>query len=480
MKYISTRGLCEPADAPSAILEGLAPDGGLFVPEEIPVFTEEEKEALRGMEYRDTALLVLRKYLDSLPEERLKTAIRDAYDSFEGGEPAPVRMLRQDFGVMELWHGPTCAFKDIALQLMPRLMSICRDITGLKEVLEILVATSGDTGKAALEGFKDVPGTAVTVFYPENGVSAVQKAQMVTQQGSNVQVYAVKGNFDDAQTGVKAIFTDRELAESRARQGRVFSSANSINWGRLLPQVVYYVKAAFGLAPKGGTVDFTVPTGNFGDILAGFYARRMGAPVGRLVCASNSNDVLTQFICTGVYDRRREFYRTISPSMDILVSSNLERLLYLAGNGDSAAVREYMESLRTQGFYTVSPETLENIRSVFDACSCTDEEALAVIGDVYMRHGYLMDPHTAVGMYAARRFAVPGRPMVLVSTASPFKFAESVLRALGAGEAEGFEALDKLSSLTGLAVPARLDAVRRLPVRFRDCVTPGEMKGLFR
>lgn len=476
MKYISTRGLSAPVSAEEAILTGLAPDGGLFVPAYIPRFDDGEIEKLRSASYGETALTVLKKYLDGFDEKELAGIIEEAYASFDTADPAPVTALSDGLYVLELWHGPTCAFKDMALQLMPRLLSLCRRKTGIREEIHILVATSGDTGKAALEGFRDVPGTRITVFYPHDGVSTVQQAQMVTQRGENVRVYAVNGNFDDAQTAVKRLFADRELAARLKKENVLLSSANSINWGRLLPQIVYYVRTAFLLC-AGEPVSFVVPTGNFGNILAAYYAKRMGAPIGRLVCASNANNVLTDFIRTGCYDRRRPFHKTISPSMDILVSSNLERLLYHLS--DSEHVREWMERLNASGSYTVTDQVLTALQEHFDAAYCDDDEARRMIGRTYEEKAYLLDPHTAVAMAAAERLPLQA-PTVVVSTASPFKFAKDVLQSLGdEGEADGFAALDRLSHISGLSVPRSLAELKELPRRFYETVDPGKAENVF-
>ena len=469
MNYISTRGLSAPVNAEEAIINGLASDGGLYVPERIPQFTAEELQMLKALSYTETALLVLKKYLDGFDEAELRSCIEEAYSAFDADDPAPLTALSNGLYVLELWHGPTCAFKDMALQLMPRLLSLCRQKVGMSDELHILVATSGDTGKAALEGFRDVPGTRITVFYPRDGVSMMQKAQMVTQRGENVCVCAVNGNFDDAQTAVKTVFADRSLVQKLQDAGTRLSSANSINWGRLLPQIVYYVRTAFRVY-DGEPVSFAVPTGNFGNILAAYYAKRMGAPIGRLLCASNENNVLTDFITTGCYDRRRPLHKTISPSMDILVSSNLERLLYHLSGSESVCV--WMESLKTYGCYTVPADVLDALHTDFDAIWCSDDEARAMIADTYKKYGYLIDTHTAVAMYAASHVRLTSQTVV-VSTASPFKFARDILTALGEEtDDDGFDALDKLSKVSGLAVPHTLAKLSHLMVRFTETVDP--------
>ena len=481
MKYRSTRGESPAVSAASAIVAGLAPDGGLYLPEKLPRLSARELAKLGTLGYRETAVLILRKYLDfSAP--KLRRMVREAYASFETAEPAVLAPVDGTLTALELWHGPSCAFKDMALQLLPRLLTASLRREGIRDRIHILTATSGDTGKAALEGFRDVPGTEITVFYPDEGVSEVQKAQMVRQEGGNVRVTAVAGNFDDAQSAVKRIFSDRELGARLRREGVRLSSANSINWGRLLPQIVYYVYAAARVSAENGgrPVSFLVPTGNFGDILAGYLAKRMGAPVGRLVCASNQNRVLTDFFETGVYDRNRPFYKTGSPSMDILISSNLERLLFLASDGDAALVRRLMRELGETGRYEVPAELLARLREDFAAASADEAETAAAIAALW-RKGYLADPHTAVG-YAALGAAPADEPLVLVSTASPFKFAGTVLRALDGGSAdvpEGFGALDALAARCGRPVPPPLARLRSLPVRFTETLPPEELGGLF-
>ena len=381
---------------------------------------------------------------------------------------------------MELWHGPTCAFKDMALQILPHLLTASLKKCGETKKVCILVATSGDTGKAALEGFADVEDTKIIVFYPHNGVSDVQRLQMVTQRGENVSVASVKGNFDDAQTGVKTLFGDTELAKELSEKGWFLSSANSINWGRLLPQIVYYFSAYCDFLNSNGLklgdeVDFAVPTGNFGDILACWYAKQMGLPVGKLICASNENNVLADFFKTGTYDRNRAFHTTISPSMDILVSSNLERLLYSVC-GDDKLVAEYMRSLNKKGSYTVSDEIFKVLSDNFIGGFCTDADTKATIANVYNEHGYLIDTHTAVA-YKLMLEHKTDRPTVVVSTASPFKFCDSVLDALGEKtDASGVELIGKLASFAGIAAPAPLCGLDKRPVRFETVIEKQAMK----
>lgn len=473
LTYISTRGKAPAVSGPEAIRNGIAPDGGLYVPSRIPVFGKEELESLAGATYNETALAVLRKYLPELQESDIETCIRDAYRPF--GEE-PVRLVPVDgrMTALELWHGPTSAFKDMALQLFPRLLSVCKRFSGSAERTWILTATSGDTGKAALEGFRDVPGTSVFVIYPDGGVSPMQELQMRTQEGGNVDVCAVRGNFDDAQSAVKKLFADRELSARLAGKGIRLSSANSINWGRLLPQIVYYVYASLkSVRTYGMPVPFVVPTGNFGNILAGYFARRMGCPVGRLFCASNRNDVLKDFFTTGVYNRKRSFYKTASPSMDILVSSNLERLLYLE-TGDPEQVSGWMNELNENGEYAIPDGLHARLSESFGCGSASDEEAFGAIRACFEGHGYLMDPHTAVGYaaYLKEYGKAETGPFILVSTASPYKFAPSVLQALNGENAEGSEAVSKLEKQSGLRVPDSLASLFQKPVRFSDKVGP--------
>ncbi|MCF0136309.1 MAG: threonine synthase [Lachnospiraceae bacterium] len=491
MRYISTRALR--SDDPSlycsasrAIIRGLAEDGGLYVPETIPLLSREELSSLPALTYEDTACLILGKYLDFDPH-LIRTMVQEAYSSFDSEGPVAIRPLGSGpVSVLELWHGPSCAFKDMALQLLPRLLTASLQHEDIQDLIWILTATSGDTGKAALEGFKDVPGTRITVFYPHQGVSAVQEAQMVRQQGTNVDVVAIKGNFDDAQSAVKRLFSDTCLAERLAQKHILLSSANSINWGRLLPQIVYYVYTAVRLGTPEQPVDFSVPTGNFGDILAGYYAKAMGAPVGRLICASNANNVLTDFLTTGTYDRNRPFYKTSSPSMDILVSSNLERLLYLASGGDGPLICSLMKQLSDRGRYTVPPELLHRIRQDFSAGYTDDDVTSGTIRYVSETFGYLCDPHTAVAAHIAfedvKQQELAGQvpaPMVILSTASPFKFPETVLKAAGLQEAEGFDALDKVSGNYQLPIPAGLASLRDLSRRFDKVMEPSELDSLF-
>ena len=440
---------------------------------ELPALWE-EMEALETTEAR-----IYKAFGVDLPAQVIDELMAQAYgDNFDDERICPITSLDADTHVLALWPGPTSAFKDVALSVLPRLVSAAAKQEGAGDVV-ILTATSGDTGKAALEGFHDVPGTRIMVFYPAGGVSPVQEAQMVTQEGGNVRVCAIRGNFDDAQTGVKNVFA---ACKGKGLHGAVLSSANSINIGRLAPQVVYYFRAYADLVQAGRIrvgekVHFVVPTGNFGDILAGYFAKRMGLPVGRLVCASNANDVLTEFISTGVYDRRRPFYKTTSPSMDILVSSNLERLLYLLSEGDCGYVAGLMEQLNREGHYQVSPRLLERLQAEFDCACCDDAGAAEVIRRLWQEQHYLCDPHTAVAWSAAEQVRLEdGAPVVVLSTASPYKFPAAVLGALEGGcDGDEFAMMERLHRLTGTEVPRNLAGLQGRTVRHRDVIDKEQM-----
>lgn len=490
MYYRSTRGGMSGIMSAEAIKRGLAPDGGLFVPETEIKLALEEIYALAAMNYRERAVFILGRFLDDYSRDELTECVNEAYGSgkFDDGKVAPVRKLNDNAYVLELWHGPTCAFKDVALQILPHLLVKAVQKTGESAETVILVATSGDTGKAALEGFKDVKGTRIIVFYPENGVSQVQKMQMVTQEGSNVCSIAVKGNFDDTQNGVKAIFSDKGFESEVLEKGFKFSSANSINWGRLVPQIVYYFSAyadllATGEIAAGENINFAIPTGNFGNILAAWYARRMGLPVNKLICASNENDVLTEFIRTGVYNKNRDFIKTISPSMDILISSNLERLLFELAEHDGQQIADWMKQLKLNGRYTVADEMKRSITEVFWASSTTEEETLKTIRDVYSDYGYVIDTHTAVGVDVYDKYVISTGDMtktVIASTASPFKFNESVARAIF-GEAgitgkSEFELLDMLSDKCAMKIPSGLEGLENRPVLHKIICNRDKMK----
>ena len=484
MNYQSTRDITLSVTAAEAITTGLSHDGGLFVPESIPQITAEFLNSLAGMSYADRSAAVMKLFLADFSEEELHDFTHAAYANFDTESAAPVRRLDENTSFMELWHGPTCAFKDIALQILPRLLTASLRKTNESKQVCILVATSGDTGKAALEGFKDVPGTGILVFYPRDGVSDVQKLQMQSQAGSNVSVCSVEGNFDDAQTGVKQIFSDPELAKHLAEKGWFLSSANSINWGRLLPQIVYYISAYCDLMNEGAVtngeeISFCVPTGNFGDILAGYYACQMGLPVKRLICASNSNDVLTEFFHTGTYDKNRPFYATVSPSMDILVSSNLERLLFDASGKDAEYIKTLMAQLRSDGRYTVKESIFTQLQKLFWAGCCDEAGTKAQIGKVWNEHGYLMDTHTAVAhnvLEQYRKQENASENVVVVSTASPFKFCNAVLEGLGeVGAENGLAAISRLEEVSGIQAPAPLASLRTAAVRFSNSVEKEQM-----
>ena len=491
MKYVSTRGAGEPVPSARAIAEGIAPDGGLYTPEALPRFSEGFLRSLLDLPYAARAAKVLGLFLTDFSEEELTAAAKAAYapDRFrypDGYAPdvkldgVALRSLNGTEHILELYWGPTAAFKDMALQILPHLLTASLKKLGETRTACILVATSGDTGKAALEGFRDVPGTRIAVFYPDQGVSDVQKLQMVTQAGANVGVAAVQGNFDDAQTGVKRVFTDPAVRETLNAHSCFFSSANSINFGRLAPQVVYYVSAYLDLCAKGAIalgdeINICVPTGNFGNILAAYIARSCGLPVKTLICASNANNVLTDFLETGVYDRRRPFHRTLSPSMDILISSNVERLLYYIAGGDTAYVAARMKQLSEEGRYTVEREKLVPFRGYY----CDDTATKAAIREVFEGDGYLIDPHTAVAVNAYRRHRAESgdeTPCVIASTASAFKFCSGVLDALTGKPAENdFEALDALAAFTGIPAPAPLSGLAGRAVRFTDVVPREEI-----
>ncbi len=483
MKYRSTRGGTREFTASEAIVRGLAPDGGLFVPCELPSLSSDALRSLMLLSYPERAARVMQLFLDEFSPDELENFCREAYGEARfGGAPAPT--VERGGLYLELWHGPTCAFKDMALQMLPRLLSASLEKCGGSKGALILTATSGDTGKAALEGFRDVKNTKIMVFYPLGGVSEIQKLQMTTQLGENVRVMAVRGNFDDAQSGVKRVLSDAALSRAALRHGWRFSSANSINWGRLLPQIAYYVSAyldcaASGAVKFGDELDVCVPTGNFGNILAAYYAKKMGVPVGRLVCASNANNVLTDFIRTGVYDRRRDFHMTVSPSMDILVSSNLERLLYEVSR-DAALVASLMSRLMDEGFYAVPDTIREEIGRLFFSGFCRDDETLDTIRDVWREHGYLIDPHTAVAEHVRREYLTSEgrvRTTLVVSTASPYKFCGAVLEALGndAPDGAGVELIGRLRDVTGVTPPPQLEALGNMPERFREVCLPSEM-----
>lgn len=478
MNYISTRNTSVCVSSSQAIAKGISSEGGLFVPESISSVSLDEIAALAGESYIGRAKNILSRFLTDFTEAELDACVTGAYATgFSSEKVAPVVTVKDGMHILELFKGPTCAFKDMALQILPRFMTVAAEKVANGTEIVILVATSGDTGKAALEGFKDVENTRILVFYPSNGVSPMQKLQMCTQEGKNVAVSAIKGNFDDAQSGVKRIFTDKAIAEKLAANGMAFSSANSINWGRLAPQIVYYFSAYCDLVADkkincGDKINIVVPTGNFGNILAAYYAKEMGLPVAKLICASNSNSVLTEFLTTGTYDRNRKFYTTISPSMDILISSNLERLLYaLAG---SENVKDWMGKLSAEGKYTVDDKTFVEIRKLFAAGCCDDEETKATIAEIYKENGYLCDTHTAVAVKVYENYKKETgdtTPSVIASTASPFKFSAAVLEAVEGkkSDLDEFDMVTRLAEITGLECPEQLATLKNKAVRFDGC-----------
>ena len=477
MNYQSTRNHRLQASSAAAVLEGIAADGGLYIRDDLSTMNF-DWEGLLGENSLTMSARILSALLPDIPD--METLVKQGYEGkFETDELTPLAQVGDRY-VLELFRGPTSAFKDVALSLLPRLITSAKTVCGVDDEIVILTATSGDTGKAALEGFHDVPGTRIIVFYPHGGVSTVQQVQMATQEGSNVCVCAVRGNFDDAQTGVKNIFA---ACQDKDLHGVRLSSANSINIGRLAPQVMYYFRAYADLVKAGrirvgDTVHYVVPTGNFGDILAGYFAKLMGLPVGKLVWASNANDVLTEFLSTGVYDKRRPFHKTTSPSMDILVSSNLERMLYLLSDGDDAYVAGLMRQLRDEGRYQVTDKMLARLHEIFSCACCDDAQAAEVMGRVWREHGYVCDPHTAVAWHAADAFMeqADGAPVVVLSTASPYKFPAAVLSALGEepGDDE-FAMMDKLSALTGTPIPKNLATLREKQVRHKDVIDKDAM-----
>lgn len=476
--YKSTRNADKTVTASQAILKGLAEDGGLFVPIELPKLDVTMNE-LKTMSYQETAYAVMKQFLTDFTEEELKHCINSAYDSkFDTEVIAPLVKVGDTYH-LELFHGATIAFKDMALSILPHLLTTAAKKNNVTKDIVILTATSGDTGKAALAGFADVPGTKIIVFYPKNGVSKVQELQMVTQKGDNTSVVAIHGNFDNAQSGVKALFEDKELEKELSEAGYQFSSANSINIGRLVPQVVYYVYAYAKLLENeeienGEEINVTVPTGNFGNILAAYYAKQMGVPIAKLICASNENKVLFDFFKTGKYDRNREFVLTSSPSMDILISSNLERLIYTIAGQDAKKNSELMEALKIDGVYEITPEMKEKL-SDFEGGYSTEEETKETIGGTYKSTGYVMDTHTAVAAHVSRAYrdaSKDQKKMLVASTASPYKFARSVMTAIDEkyDELEEFALIDELEKVSGVAIPNAIEEIRNAQIRHtKEC-----------
>ena len=470
--YKSTRSDSVPVPASKAILMGLAQDGGLFVPTEFPALDRSLSD-LASMDYRGVAYEVMKLMLTDFTEDELKSCINNAYgDNFDVSEIVPLRKADGAY-YLELFHGPTIAFKDMALQILPYLLTTSVRKNGEQKEIVILTATSGDTGKAAMAGFADVPGTRIMVFYPKDGVSSIQERQMVTQKGENTRVVGIRGNFDDAQSEVKRIFGDMALRKEMAEKGFAFSSANSINIGRLVPQIVYYVFAYTrllkeGVIREGEKINIVVPTGNFGNILAAYYGARMGLPVGKLICASNSNKVLFDFFATGTYDRNREFILTSSPSMDILISSNLERLIYHIGGNDSAGTAALMKDLSEKGIYAITDEMKEGM-SMFEGGYASEEDTASAIKKLYNAENYVIDPHTAVASYvydSYRAKSGDSTPAVIASTASPFKFENSVMHALGEpADLPDLELADRLSEKANVPVPEAVNVLRTARIR---------------
>lgn len=486
MNYKSTRNPNITITSAQAIAQGLSHEGGLFVPETLPEITKSDILALCDKSYAERVFDIFKLFLTDFTDEEIRQCVENAYsDNFDTENIAEISHLLQGTYILELWHGPTCAFKDMALQILPYLLTVSAKKTIPDKETAILVATSGDTGKAALEGFKNVKGTTISVFYPEDGVSDMQKRQMQTQEGENVFVCAVKGNFDDCQNGVKAIFTDEKIAAELEKAGIVLSSANSINWGRLSPQIVYYISAYAELVKNkeieyGEKINIVVPTGNFGNILAAYYAKEMGLPVNKLICASNANNILTDFINTGVYDRNRAFYTTVSPSMDILISSNLERLLYHLSDENTELINQWFTALKETGRYEVTPEVKSKIADLFYAGCCSDTETKAAIKDCFESYSYLMDTHTAVAYKVYndyRKNTGDSTKTLIASTANPYKFGAAVFDALG-GNAEGldeFDIIEKLEEMTHTVIPEPLAATRNKEIRFKGVIDRDKM-----
>ncbi len=484
MNYVSTRNNNIKVTSAQAIARGISEEGGLFLPSTIPALSGDDFNNISKLDYKGRAAYILKLFLTDFTDEEIEYCVNGAYTgSFDNENPAPISVLGENINILELWHGPTCAFKDLALQLLPYLLTTSSKKVSSGKKTVILVATSGDTGKAALEGFKDVPDTEIIVFYPSDGVSNIQKLQMASQLGDNVHVCAIYGNFDDAQSGVKKIFTDNGVKELLAKNNMEFSSANSINWGRLAPQIIYYISAYCDMLKKGDDLsegfNIVVPTGNFGNILAAYYAKAMGVPVNKLICASNANKVLTDFINTGVYDRNRDFYTTTSPSMDILISSNLERMLYILSDGDAEYISNIQNNLSTKGKFTVNDDVKIKMQQLFYGGYCDDEATAKTISDTFNDYGYLLDTHTAVAVNVYKQYVEKtndNRPVIIASTASPYKFAQSVLPSVSDAVCENeFETVRTLSSVTSTEVPTPIAALETATVRFKDIYDKQDM-----
>lgn len=486
MNYKSTRDKNISISSAQAIAQGLSSEGGLFVPESLPKISENDILSLCQKSYAERAFDIFKLFLTDFTDDEIRSCVTKAYgNNFDTENIADISHLLTGTYILELWHGPTCAFKDMALQILPHLLTVSAKKTVPDKKIAILVATSGDTGKAALEGFKNVEGTTISVFYPEDGVSDMQKRQMATQEGDNVFVCAVKGNFDDCQNGVKAIFTNKEFAAELAKNDIILSSANSINWGRLCPQIVYYISAYAELIKNeeikyGEKINIVVPTGNFGNILAAYYAKEMGLPVNKLICASNANNILTDFIKTGVYDKNRDFYTTISPSMDILISSNLERLLYHLSDENTELINKWFTALKEQGRYEVSDQVKERISELFYAGCCSDNETKEAIKECFEGYSYLMDTHTAVAYKVYNDYKKETgdkTKTIIASTANPYKFGAAVYSAVG-GDCAGldeFTIIEKLEEKTGTVIPAPLAATKNKEIRFKGVIEREKM-----
>lgn len=488
LKYTTTRLDNSYITSSQAILKGLGDDGGLYLPLVIPKINIEELSDMLKMTYNQKALIILSKYLTDFSQEELKFCIDNAYNSstFSSPKVTPLHILNNKCGVLELYHGPTSAFKDIALQILPYLLTASAKKNDDKRTYVILVATSGDTGKAALEGFKNVPNTKILVYYPSDGVSLIQKLQMITQLGDNVKVIAVEGNFDDTQNGVKELFSSTDLNSKLEKINHTFSSANSINWGRLVPQIVYYFDSYTQLVNSknikiGDKINFTVPTGNFGNILAGYFAKQMGLPINKFICATNSNDVLNDFIKTGEYNRNRTFMKTLSPSMDILISSNLERLLFLLSDGDKELIANLMLELKNKGSYKISNKILVSLQDAFYSDSANDLETLNTIKETYEKFGYLIDTHTAVAYKVYEKYLRVTNDHtfnIIVSTASPYKFNEAVAKAILPNylELDDIEQLKAIHETTKSPIPNGLIGLDKKNIRFKDTITKDKME----
>ena len=484
MKFYSTRDIFQTKYSSAQIIkQGIADDGGLFVPEIIPQISAKELNSLPSLTYPELAANILSRFLTDYTYDELLEDCKNAYDknSFPSGI-CPLHQVDENTFSLELWHGPTCAFKDMALQIMPRLLSRALRKTGENKTALVLVATSGDTGKAALEGYKDINQIKISVFYPENGVSTIQKLQMITQTGENVNVCGVNGNFDDIQTGVKQIFSNKKIASELYEKGYILSSANSINFGRLAPQIVYYFKAYCDLLSKekiqlGENINVCVPTGNFGNILAAYIAKLMGLPINKLICASNSNNILTDFLSTGTYDRNRKFHLTMSPSMDILISSNLERLLYFVCG--ASKTKEYMLQLNKSGKYTVDSDVLSLIQDNFVGYYASEKDTALTIKNLHEKYGYLIDTHTAVAFSALQQYREKTKdltPTVVASTANPYKFAKDVYNAVfDITDLTDIDAFHKLTEKSGESIPFPLQNLENRPIRFENIIDPDEM-----